>query len=664
MGDFNSNEENKNKVGQIIFIILLLAAFIFIFFNLSKTTITNYVDIPYSEFLSYLENNQIKEVEIRGNWIFCISKTSNYRYKTYIPYVDPDLLNRIRSSGVEVIKGSEVKDSSGFWYTIFLIGSSIIFLILIFNMFNRQIRGANNQAFNFARARARKITNTNVTFNDVAGVEEAKQELVEVVEYLKKPQKFQALGAKIPRGILLVGPPGCGKTLLAKAVAGEAGVPFFSISGSDFVEMFVGVGAARVRDLFMQAKSNAPSIIFIDELDAVGRSRGAGLGGGHDEREQTLNQLLVEMDGFESTDSVIVLAATNRPDILDNALLRPGRFDRRVVVDRPDVKGRYEILKIHTKKVPLDKDVDLWELARATIGMSGADLANIVNEAAILAARKNLSKINNEVIQEARDKVFLGPERKSLVIGYKEKKITAYHEAGHALMHLLLKNLDPLHKVTIVPRGMALGITWNLPVDDRHHYSRSFYIDTICSFLGGRVAEELIFNETFTGAENDLERATKIAHDMVCKWGMSSLGPIQFGESKEDVFLGKDLIKEKNYSDNTAKLIDEEIKKIVTQCYEKTKKLIIENKDKLDKIANSLLEKESLTADQIYELVGLEKPSFKSDEDFYNGKLIDDDGKKNIIVEYEGIEKNAKQKEKENKRKKSSKKSVKKEEKK
>lgn len=637
MGDFNNNnDENKNKIGQIIFIILLLAGFIYIFYNLSKSTIVNYIEIPYSEFLNYLENNQIKEIEIRGNWIYCITKTSNYRYKTFIPYMDPELINRIRNSSVEVIKGTEVKDSSGFWYTIFLIGSSIVFLILIFNMFNRQIRGANNQAFNFAKARARKILNTNVTFNDVAGIEEAKQELVEVVEYLKNPQKFQALGAKIPRGILLVGPPGCGKTLLAKAVAGEAKVPFFSISGSDFVEMFVGVGAARVRDLFMQAKSNAPSIIFIDELDAVGRSRGAGLGGGHDEREQTLNQLLVEMDGFESTDSVIVLAATNRPDILDNALLRPGRFDRRVVVDRPDVKGRFEILKIHTKKVPLDKDVDLWELARATIGMSGADLANIVNEAAILAARKNLSKINNEVIQEARDKVFLGPERKSLVIGKKEKRITAYHEAGHALMHILLKNLDPLHKVTIVPRGMALGITWNLPVDDRHHYSRSFYLDTICSFLGGRVSEELIFNETFTGAENDLERATKIAHDMVCKWGMSSLGPLQFGESKEDVFLGKDLVKEKNYSDNTAKLIDEEIKKIITQCYEKTRKLIIENMDKLNKIANALLEKESLNADEIYDLLGLEKPQFSNEEEYYNGKVLVSENK---IKEFESPKK-------------------------
>lgn len=615
MGNFNEDPK-KTRMQGIITLLLIAAAFMLIFFFTKNPLSTQSHEISYSEFLTLVEKGKVTEVVISGYWITGTATINNKleNFKTYIPYDDPDLIQKLEANNVR-FKGQEVKDTSNFWFFILMIGSSVFLIFIIFNIFSKQIKGTNSQAFSFGKSKARMYTQTNVKFTDVAGVDEAKLELMEVVEYLKNPMKFMSLGAKIPRGVLLVGPPGCGKTLLAKAVAGEAGVPFYTISGSDFVEMFVGVGASRVRDLFQQAKKNSPSIIFIDELDAVGRSRGAGLGGGHDEREQTLNQLLVEMDGFESTDSVIVMAATNRPDILDKALLRPGRFDRQVVVDRPDIRGRYEILKIHTQKIPLDKSVDLYAIARGTPGFSGADLANLVNESAILAARRNSPKVTMEFLEEAKDKVLMGPERKSLILSKKEKKITAYHEAGHTLMGILLKNVDPVYKVTIIPRGMALGVTQFLPIDDRHHYSKSFLMDTICQLLGGRVAEELVFKEYFTGAENDLQRATKIAHDMVCKWGMSELGPLQFGDEKENVFLGKDLVKERNFSEDTAKKIDKEIKNIVSKCYEKAKKLIVENKDKLDKIANALVEKESLNSKEIFGLLGLPSPEVKNNDE-------------------------------------------------
>ena len=443
-----------------------------------------------------------------------------------------------------------------------------------------------------------------MTFKDVAGVEEAKEELQEIIEFLKEPQKFQKLGGRIPKGVLLMGPPGTGKTLLARAIAGEANVPFFSISGSDFVEMFVGVGASRVRDLFEQGKKNAPCLIFIDEIDAVGRHRGAGLGGGHDEREQTLNQLLVEMDGFESNEGVILIAATNRPDVLDPALLRPGRFDRRVVVGRPDVRGREEIMRVHTRKTPLADDVDITVLARGTPGFSGADLANLVNEAALMAAREGKKAVSMRDFEGAKDKVLMGTERKSLVISEEEKRTTAYHEAGHALVAYTHPHSDPIHKVTIIPRGMALGLTQQLPMDDRHTYSREYLSGRIAVAMGGRLAEEIFLNTMTTGAGNDLEVATEMARKMVCEWGMSeNLGPLTFGKKDEQIFLGKDLAQHKDYSESTAILIDNEVKRIVTESYERAKQIVMENKEPLQRIAEALLEREVLEAEEVARLV-------------------------------------------------------------
>ncbi len=486
----------------------------------------------------------------------------------------------------------------GTWAPLILLGALWFFMI-------RQMQTGGNKALSFGKSRARLLSmqQKKVTFKDVAGVEEAKEELREIIEFLREAQKFQKLGGRIPKGVLLVGPPGTGKTLLARAVAGEANVPFFSISGSDFVEMFVGVGASRVRDLFEQGKKNAPCIIFIDEIDAVGRHRGAGLGGGHDEREQTLNQLLVEMDGFESNEGVILMAATNRPDVLDPALLRPGRFDRRVVVSRPDVRGREEILRVHTRKIPLAEDVDLSVLARGTPGFSGADLANMVNEAALAAARQNRKAVLQYDFELAKDKVLMGVERKSLLLTDEEKKNTAYHEAGHALVAAKMPNSDPLHKVTIIPRGMALGVTMQLPIDDRHNYYKNYLETEIAILMGGRIAEELFLNVMSTGAGNDIERATDMARKMVCEWGMSELGPMTFGKKEEQIFLGREIAQHRDYSEDTAIKIDQEVRKLVNNGYNMAKQILSNNRDVLERIARALIEREVLDANEIKMLV-------------------------------------------------------------
>jgi cell division protease FtsH len=478
----------------------------------------------------------------------------------------------------------------------------------------RQMQTGGNKALSFGKSRARLLSmqQKKVTFKDVAGVDEAKEELREIIEFLREAQKFQKLGGRIPKGVLLVGPPGTGKTLLARAVAGEANVPFFSISGSDFVEMFVGVGASRVRDLFEQGKKNAPCIIFIDEIDAVGRHRGAGLGGGHDEREQTLNQLLVEMDGFESNEGVILMAATNRPDVLDPALLRPGRFDRRVVVSRPDVRGREEILRVHTRKIPLAEDVDLTVLARGTPGFSGADLANMVNEAALSAARQNRKAVLHYDFEVAKDKVLMGVERKSMILSDEEKKVTAFHEAGHALLAVKLPHADPVHKVTIIPRGMALGVTMQLPIDDKHNYTKEYLETEIAILMGGRLAEELFLNQMSTGAGNDIERATELARKMVCEWGMSSLGPLTFGKKEEQIFLGREIAQHRDYSEDTAIKIDMEVRRLVDEGYAKAKALLSDSREVLSKIAAALLEREVLDANEIKLIVeGKELPPVK-----------------------------------------------------
>ena len=489
----------------------------------------------------------------------------------------------------------------------------VLLLLGLWIFFMRQMQSGGNKALSFGKSRARLLSSQQkkVTFKDVAGVDEAKEELQEIIEFLREPQKFQKLGGRIPKGVLLVGPPGTGKTLLARAVAGEANVPFFSISGSDFVEMFVGVGASRVRDLFEQGKKNAPCIIFIDEIDAVGRHRGAGLGGGHDEREQTLNQLLVEMDGFESNEGVILIAATNRPDVLDPALLRPGRFDRRVVVPRPDVGGREAILKVHTKKIPLAEDVDLSVLARGTPGFSGADIANLVNEGALLAARQNRKHVTMVDFESSKDKVLMGAERKSMILSDEEKKNTAFHEAGHALVGLIVPNADPLHKVTIIPRGMALGVTMQLPLDDKHTYTRDYLESKLAIAMGGRAAEELFLHQITTGAGNDIEQATEIARRMVCEFGMSDLGPLAFGKNQQEIFLGRDLATSRDFSEDTAIKIDQEVKKFVTTAYERAKEILTTHREALVRIAEALLVREVLDASEVNLLIeGKPLPEF------------------------------------------------------
>ena len=559
-------------------------------------------EVKFSEFVSKVEQSDVREVTIRGNYINGLFKDGR-PFKTYLVEY-PDLVKVLREHHV-TINAKPPEDNP--WYVTLLVtwGPFILFLALWFFLM-RQMQIGGNKALSFGRSRARLLTEDRkkITFSDVAGIDEAKEEVVEIIEFLKDPHKFQKLGGRIPKGVLIVGPPGTGKTLLAKAIAGEAGVPFFSISGSDFVEMFVGVGASRVRDLFEQGKKHAPCIIFIDEIDAVGRLRGAGLGGGHDEREQTLNQLLVEMDGFDTTEGVILIAATNRPDVLDPALLRPGRFDRQITVDRPDVRGRAEILKVHTKKVPLSQDVDLAVISRGTPGFSGADLENLVNEAALLAARLNKTTVELKDFEFAKDKVLMGVERKSMVLTEQEKRTTAYHEAGHALMAKLLPGTDPVHKVTIIPRGRALGLTMQLPVDDRHSYSKDFLYNNLAILMGGRVAEELVFKQITTGAGNDIERATDLARKMVCEWGMSDeLGPLTFGKKDEEIFLGREIATRRDYSEEIALKIDSEVKRLVTENYERAKRMLRDNMAALKALAEALLEKEVLEAAEIDQII-------------------------------------------------------------
>ncbi|HET9401533.1 MAG TPA: ATP-dependent zinc metalloprotease FtsH [Candidatus Acidoferrales bacterium] len=562
----------------------------------------------YGEFMADVDRSNVKEVtlflspnsyEVEGEYREGTPKT----FKLVIfKEATQDLVKELRDKGVRIT----VKNvSSNDWLTIVmnLLPFVVLFGLWIFMI--RQMQAGGNKALSFGKSRARLLTaqQKKATFKDVAGIEEAKEELQEIIDFLKDPQKFQKLGGRIPKGVLLVGPPGTGKTLLARAIAGEANVPFFSISGSDFVEMFVGVGASRVRDLFEQGKKNAPCIIFIDEIDAVGRHRGAGLGGGHDEREQTLNALLVEMDGFESNEGVILIAATNRPDVLDPALLRPGRFDRRVVVPRPDIKGREEILRVHTRKVPLSDDVDLSVIARGTPGFSGADLANLVNEAALWAARQNRKLVLMADFESSKDKVLMGVERKSMILSEEEKRNTAYHEAGHALVASMTPGTDPLHKVTIIPRGMALGVTLQLPIDDRHSYSKGFLEARLAVAMGGRAAEEIIFDHLTTGARADIEHATDIARQMVCDWGMSELGPLAFGKKEEAIFLGREIAQHRDYSEDTAIRIDGEVKKIVTTAYSRAKTTLESHRDALERIAVALLEREVLDAAEVRTLI-------------------------------------------------------------
>jgi cell division protease FtsH len=589
----------KNIISRLI-IIFFIGFLIFTFFN--PNILDNSAkerEIPYSEFIKSVENKEVFKVEIGEKEINGLFRDGS-RFKTYLPTQDVNLIPTLIKNDVVV----EVKppDNTSLWISFILGFAPYLILIFFFWMMFRQVQGSNNQAFSFGRSRARLFLDNKpkVTFADVAGVEEAKQELREVVDFLKNPQKYRRLGAKIPRGILLVGPPGTGKTLLARAVAGEANVPFFSISGSEFVEMFVGVGAARVRDLFTQAKKLSPSIVFIDELDAVGRHRGAGLGGGHDEREQTLNQLLVEMDGFDENTNVIVLAATNRPDILDPALLRPGRFDRRVIVDRPDFEGRKKILEVHLRGKPIGKDVNIDIIARSTPGFVGADIANLVNEAAILAARKNKNEINMEEFEEAIEKVIAGPEKKNRIIRPQEKELVAFHELGHALVAKLIPEATPVHKVTIIPRGLALGYTLQLPEEDRYLLSKKELEAEIAVLLGGRAAEELIFGQPTSGAADDLRRATELARKMVCEYGMSEkLRNLTLGENHSEIFLGKDLMQIKNYSEDTAKIIDEEIKNIVDKAYNRALTLLKDHEDILKELSKVLIEKETLDGSEI-----------------------------------------------------------------
>ncbi len=592
----------NSRVKNLLFWVVV-GLFMILLFNLfSVPTHAPEEEVIFSDFMAKLDKGDFEKVIMKGNHISGVLKDKT-RIRTYSADY-PDFVKVLRERDVQI----EVKppDESP-WYITFLVtwGPFILFLGLWFFLM-RQMQIGGNKALSFGKSRARMLTEERkrVTFSDVAGIDEAKEDVLEIIEFLKDPRKFQKLGGRIPKGVLVVGPPGTGKTLLAKAIAGEAGVPFFSISGSDFVEMFVGVGASRVRDLFEQGKKHAPCIIFIDEIDAVGRLRGAGLGGGHDEREQTLNQLLVEMDGFDTTEGVILVAATNRPDVLDPALLRPGRFDRQVVVNRPDVRGRSEILKVHTKKVPVAANVELEKIARGTPGFSGADLENLVNEAALWAARQNKKEVETVDFEMAKDKVMMGAERKSMVLTEEEKRVTAYHEAGHALMAKLLPGTDPVHKVTIIPRGRALGVTMQLPTEDRHNYSKEFLYNTLAVLMGGRVAEELVFKHVTTGAGNDLERATDLARKMVCEWGMSEkLGPLTFGQKEESVFLGRDFSTKRDFSDQVALEIDQEIKRFVTENYERAKRVLTQQMASLKALAEALLEKEVLDAPEIDQII-------------------------------------------------------------
>ncbi|MBF6569947.1 MAG: ATP-dependent zinc metalloprotease FtsH [Candidatus Binataceae bacterium] len=591
-----------NQFSRSIALWLVLGLMFLLLFNIFSRPQTREPEIIFSDFLNQADKNQVSEVTIQGNLIHGIT-TGGEHFKTYAP-TDPDLVNVLRAKGVKI--AAKPPESDSWWMVALVQGFPILLLVGVWIFFMRQMQIGGGKAMSFGKSRAKLLTeNTHkVTFADVSGIDEAKDELEEIIQFLKDPKRFTRLGGRIPKGVLLVGAPGTGKTLLARAIAGEAAVPFFSISGSDFVEMFVGVGASRVRDLFVQGKKHAPCIIFIDEIDAVGRHRGAGLGGGHDEREQTLNQLLVEMDGFEANEGVILVAATNRPDVLDPALLRPGRFDRRVVVPRPDVKGREGILRVHTRRVPLAENVAIDKLARATPGFAGADLENLVNEAALLAARRNKDKVEMTDFELAKDKVLMGAERRSMVMSLGERRNTAYHEGGHALVAILLPGADPVHKVTIIPRGMALGVTQQLPLDDRYTYSRDYLMTRLTMMFGGRVAEELIFGHMTTGAGDDIEKATELSRKMVCEWGMSKeLGPMTFGKREEQVFLGRDISHHKDYSEHTAVEIDREVRRIVDEAYQHARGLLAEHVTLLHAIAERLLEKEVLEGSEVVEMV-------------------------------------------------------------
>jgi cell division protease FtsH len=595
-------EDRLSQSSKHIALWLVLALVFLVIFSVFSKQHGREPEIVFSEFMSAVDRGDVQEVLIQGNNIQGKYKNGE-RFRTFAPN-DPELVKSLRDKKVKI--AAKPEDESP-WYMVLLLNwFPMLLLIGVWIFFMRQMQVGGGKAMSFGKSRAKLLTENQhrITFSDVAGVEEAKDDLQEIIAFLKDPKKFTKLGGRIPKGCLLVGPPGTGKTLLARAIAGEAGVPFFSISGSDFVEMFVGVGASRVRDLFVQGKKNAPCIIFIDEIDAVGRHRGAGLGGGHDEREQTLNQLLVEMDGFEANEGVILIAATNRPDVLDPALLRPGRFDRRVVVPRPDVKGREGILQVHTRKVPVATDVDIAVLARATPGFAGADLENLVNEAALLAARNNKDKVDMRDFELAKDKVMMGAERRSMIISDEEKRNTAYHEAGHALVAKLLPGADPIHKVTIIPRGMALGLTQQLPMDEKHTYNKEYLLNNLVILFGGRVAEELVLKHMTTGAGNDIEKATDLARRMVCEWGMSErLGPMTFGKKEEEIFLGRDFTQKVDYSESTAIEIDAEVRRIIQDSYLKAKDLLKSNIAILHRVAESLLEREVLDGSEIDAIV-------------------------------------------------------------
>ncbi|MDP2997358.1 MAG: ATP-dependent zinc metalloprotease FtsH [Bryobacterales bacterium] len=593
---------NSSNVKTAVFWVVLIcvAVLVWVVVKTGKTKVEQ--PLTFSQFMDAVESGKVKQVSIAGSEVRGTYRDEPAGLKTLVPVNYPDLYKALRDKGVNV----EIKETgSGNWVSLLVNAIPFILLLAFWIFMMRQMQSGGNKAMSFGKSRARLHSSQQkkVSFKDVAGVEEAKEELQEIIEFLREPQKFQKLGGRIPKGVLLIGPPGTGKTLLARAIAGEANVPFFSISGSDFVEMFVGVGASRVRDLFEQGKKNAPCIVFIDEIDAVGRHRGAGLGGGHDEREQTLNQLLVEMDGFESNEGVILVAATNRPDVLDPALLRPGRFDRRVVVGRPDVKGREMILRVHTKKVPLSDDVDLSVVARGTPGFAGADLANLVNESALIAARQNRKVVAHADFELAKDKVMMGVERKSLIISDAEKRNTAFHEAGHALVAALLPNADPLHKVTIIPRGMALGVTMQLPIDDKHSYSKDYLETQLTILMAGRIAEEKHIHHLTTGAGNDIERATELARKMVCEWGMSQLGPLSFGKKEEQIFLGREIAQHRDYSEATAIKIDEQVRALVEDAYLRASKIIADHAGALVRIAETLLEREVLDGAEVMALI-------------------------------------------------------------
>ncbi len=620
---------NWGKIVRVVLSWVAIITAVFLVMTLFRSTEGQEYEVTFTQYQTFLKNNEIEEATIkksdlnnydfhgalkRSEQIITSSgkKVEAKRFSLTLPYLDGSVIDDWTARGIRFII---VKEDTT-WVGALVQMLPWVLLLVIWFIIMRRVQGTGTKGiFSFGKSRAKLWSESasRVTFLDVAGTDEAKQELQEIIEFLKEPAKFQKLGGKIPRGVLLLGPPGTGKTLLARAVAGEAGVPFFSISGADFVEMFVGVGASRVRDLFEQGKKNAPCIIFIDEIDAVGRHRGAGLGGGHDEREQTLNQLLVEMDGFEQNSGVIIIAATNRPDILDPALLRPGRFDRQVVVDRPDSKGREGILRVHTKHIPLAEDVDLEVLAKGTPGLAGAELANLANEAALLAARRNSKAVTMEDFEQSKDKVMMGMERKSLIISEREKKVTAYHESGHVLVARMVPEADPVHKVTIIPRGRALGVTTYLPMDEKHTYSKQYLEAMITYALGGRAAEKAIFNELTTGAGNDIERATELGRKMVCEWGMSDkLGPLTYGAKEEEIFLGREITRTRNFSESTAIAIDAEVKRIVTSCMERAAKIIDENTDTLHRLASALLEREILDGEEIDKIIrGEELPAVR-----------------------------------------------------